>query len=359
MIASGRRRMNNRQINLFVDLIKIGLIIAISFVLVSCLIFMVSKNPFNAIYQFFIGPFTSLRRIGNIIEAATPLMFTGLAVIIIFRSGLFSLISEGAFFIGIIGAMIAGIAWSLPAGLHPVAAIAFGALFGAIAAAIPAVLKLFWDVSELVTSIMLNYMLQFLAIYLVNYHYRELTSSSLASLLLKPSSKLPVIIQGTRVHLGVVIALLLCILVWIFLFRTRLGFKLRVTGDNIHFARYAGINAAVVMLAAQIIAGAIAGMGGGIELLGLYTRFRWTSSPGYGWVGIVVALLARRNPLLVPLAACFMAYMNVGADIMSRGSDMSTEMVLIIQGIMLLLIAADALLHRWRQRMIVKSAGTD
>jgi simple sugar transport system permease protein len=356
MRKSGGLPVNNKRINTLVDVVKTGLIIAIAFVLVSLIIFLVSKDPVNAVYQFFIGPFTSLRRIGNIVEAATPLVFTGLAVTIIFRSGLFSLITEGSFFIGVVGAMIAGIAFSLPQGVHPAAAMAIGALFGACAAAIPAVLKLVWNVSELVTSIMLNYIMQFLAIYLVNYHFREISSSSLASRLLAPSSKLPVIIPGTRIHLGVLIGLLLCVLVWIFLFRLRLGYKLRVTGDNIGFARYSGINAAAVMVAAQIIAGAIAGLGGGIEMIGLYTRFRWTATPGYGWVGIVVALLARNNPLLIPLAAGFIAYMNVGADIMSRSSDMSTEMVLIIQGIMLMLIAADALLQRWRQRMIVKAA---
>jgi simple sugar transport system permease protein len=351
--------VNSKKINILVDVTKVGLIIGIALSLVSLIILLVSKDPANAIYQFFIGPFTSLRRIGNIVEAATPLIFTGLAVTIIFRSGLFSLVSEGAFFIGITGAMIAAIAFSLPPGLHSIVAIAFGALFGAVAAAIPALLKLVWNVSELVTSIMLNYMLQFLSIYLVNYHFREKLSSSLASVLLKPTAKLPVILPGTRVHLGVLIALVCCVLVWFVLFRLRLGFKLRVTGDNIEFARYSGINAAGVMAAAQIIAGSIAGMGGGIELLGMYTRFRWTSSPGYGWVGIVVALLARRNPLLIPLGACFIAYMNVGADIMSRSSDMSTEMVLVIQGVMLMLIAADALLDHWRQRMIVKAAAEE
>lgn len=351
--------MNSKKINILVDVTKVGLIIGIALSLVSLIILLVSKDPANAIYQFFIGPFTSLRRIGNIVEAATPLIFTGLAVTIIFRSGLFSLVSEGAFFIGITGAMIAAIAFSLPPGLHSIVAIGFGALFGAAAAAIPALLKLVWNVSELVTSIMLNYMLQFLSIYLVNYHFREKLSSSLASLLLKPSAKLPVLLPGTRVHLGVLIALVCCVLVWFMLFRLRLGFRLRVTGDNIGFARYSGINAAGVMAAAQIIAGSIAGMGGGIELLGMYTRFRWTSSPGYGWVGIVVALLARRNPLLIPLGACFIAYMNVGADIMSRSSDMSTEMVLVIQGVMLMLIAADALLDHWRQRMIVKAAAEE
>ncbi len=348
--------MNNRQINLLVDAVKMLLIILISCALVSGIVLLVSKEPSVAIYNFFIGPFTSIRRVGNLVEAASPLIFTALAVTIIFRAGQFSMIAEGSFFIGILGAMIVGIACPLPMGIHPLAAVGFGALLGAFAAAIPALLKMKWGVSELVTSIMLNYVVQFFAVYMVNYHFREVTSSSLASLLLLDTSHLPVILPGTRVHLGIIIALILSVLVWFFLFRSRLGYELRVTGDNKEFARYAGIRASLVMVIAQIIAGAIAGGGGGIELLGMYTRFKWTSSPGYGWTGIVVALLARRNPLLVPLAACFIAYLNVGADIMSRSSDVNSEVVLIIQGVMMLLIAADAFLQRWRQRMIVKSA---
>ena len=81
------------------------------------------------------------------------------------------------------------------------------------------------------------------------------------------------------------------------------------------------------MLLAQLLAGLIAGIGGAAELLGMYTRFKWTSSPGYGWTGIVVALLAKQNPLLVPVAALFIGYMNVGADIMARSSDVSREVV--------------------------------
>lgn len=110
------------------------------------------------------------------------------------------------------------------------------------------------------------------------------------------------------------------------------------------------------MVAAQVIAGAIAGMGGGAEILGMYNRFKWTTSPGYGWTGIVVALLARSNPLLVPLAAAFIGYLNVGADIMARSSDVGREVVDIIQGVMMFLIAADALLKGWRQSLIVKAA---
>lgn len=347
---------SNKKIHLLVDSVKMALIIAIACGLVSVIVFTVSEDPGPAIYSFFVGPFTSLRRIGNIVEAASPLVFTALAVIIIFGSGQFSMIAEGAFFIGITGTMAAAISLDLPAGIHSVVAILFGGVCGALVALIPALLKMKWSVSELVTSIMLNYVVQFFAIYTVSYHFREMTSSSLASLAFKETSTLPVILDGTRIHGGVVLGLVFCVLVWFFLYRTSFGTKLRITGDNPLFARYAGLGVTGVMVAAQVIAGAIAGIGGGAELLGMYNRFKWTASPGYGWTGIVVALLARSNPLLVPFAAAFIGYLNVGADIMARSSDVGREMVDIIQGVMMFLIAADALLRGWKQRMIVKAA---
>lgn len=347
---------SNKRINLLVDLVKLALIILIACVLVSVIVFVVSDDPWTAISSFFLGPFTSLRRVGNIIEAASPLMFTALAVIIIFGSGQFSMIAEGSFFIGITGAMIVAIACKLPGGIHPAAAILFGGFCGALVALVPAFLKMKWNVSELVTSIMFNYVVQFFAIYMVSYHFREVSSSSLASLEFEKTSKLPVVLDGTRIHAGVVLGIVLCVLVWFFLYRTSLGTKLRITGDNPLFAKYTGLKVTGLMVAAQVIAGAIAGMGGGAELLGMYNQFKWTTTPGYGWTGIVVALLARSNPLLVPLAAAFIGYLNVGADIMARSSDVGREVVDIIQGVMMFLIAADALLKGWRQHLIVKAA---
>lgn len=347
---------SNKKINLLVDTVKLALIIFIACVLVSVIVLLVSDDPMTAIYGFFIGPFTSLRRIGNIIEAASPLMFTALAVIIIFGSGQFSMIAEGSFFIGTTGAMVVALSLKLPAGVHPTVAILFGGVCGAMVALIPALLKMKWSVSELVTSIMLNYVVQFFAIYMVSYHFREVSSSSLASLKFEDSSRLPVVIEGTRIHAGVILAVVLCFLVWFFLYRTSLGTKLRITGENPLFAKYSGLKVTGLMVVAQVLAGGIAGMGGGAELLGMYNRFKWTTSTGHGWTGIVVALLARNNPLLVPLAAAFIAYLNVGADIMARSSDVGREVVDIIQGVMMFMIAAEALLKGWRQRLIVQAA---
>lgn len=161
---------SNKRINLLVDVVKLALIILIACAMVSVIVFLVSDEPMAAISSFFLGPFTSLRRVGNIIEAAAPLMFTALAVIIIFGSGQFSMIAEGSFFIGTTGAMVVAIACKLPAGIHSGAAILFGGLCGAAVAMVPAFLKMKWNVSELVTSIMFNYVVQFFAIYMVSYH---------------------------------------------------------------------------------------------------------------------------------------------------------------------------------------------
>ncbi len=351
--------MKTSTINRMVDSVKLAMVILVACLLVSVIILLVSDEPSVAIYSFFIGPFTSLRRIGNILEGAIPLMFTALAVIIIFRAGQFSMISEGAFFMGILGAMMVGISWDLPKGLHPLAALAVSGALGAGVASIPALLKLKWRVSEVVTSIMLNYVIQFFVIYMVNYHFREPLASSLASLMVQDSSRLPLLITGTKVHLGLLIALASSLAVWFFIFRLKTGYQIRLVGDNASFSRYVGIKAPLVVVMAQIVAGTVAGIGGGVEFLGMYTRFKWTSSPGYGWTGIAVALLARTNPILVPIAAIFIAYLNVGSGIMARSSDVSSEIVLIIQGVIMLMIAADALLQHWRQRLIVQSATTE
>lgn len=343
--------MNNKQINIFIDTVKMITIIAIAILLISGIIFFVSEDPQNAIYYFFVGPFTSLRRFGNVLEGAIPLTFTALAVILIFRCGLFSMISEGSFFIGLMASMIIGVTIKTPF-ISPILGIAFASLLGALLALIPGILKLKWDVSEVVSSIMLNYVVQFFVIYMVNYHYREPLASSLASLKIYTSASLPLLIKGTKVHLGLIIAILISILVWFYLYKTKNGYKLRVVGDNKKFAKYVGISSASSILGAQFFAGAIAGAGGGIEMLGMYSRFKWTVSPGYGWTGIAVALLANSNPLLVPLSAFFISYLDVGASIMARNSDVSNEMVMMIQGILILLIASTALFSKWRQRLI-------
>lgn len=351
-----KKTMGLKQINRMVDLVKLLIIIAISLAIVAPIIFIASDEPWNALFNFFVGPFMTLRRFGNILEGACPLIFTALGVMLIFSVGQFSMIAEGAFFIGSIATMVVSLVVKLPIGVHALVCLIAAAVAGALAAFIPAALKGKWEVNEVVTSIMLNYVIQYFGVYLVTYKYGKKESSAVASEDLATTSLLPKILPGTNIHLGLLIALILCILLWYLLYRTSLGYKLRLTGNNQAFTNYVGINAPMFMILAQILGGAIAGLGGGVELLGMYRRFKWSASPGYGWTGIVVALLAKDNPLYVPIAAAFLAYINTGSNVMAMNSDVSNDLASVIQAVIMLLVAANALLAKWKQKLIAESA---
>ena len=129
-----------------------------------------------------------------------------------------------------------------------------------------------------------------------------------------------------------------------------------MTGLNKNFAAYSGISVTGVIIYSQIISGGIAGLAGAADVLGLYRRFQWQMLPGYGFDGIIIATLARNNPIAVPVAALFLAYIRSGASVMSRMTDVSSEMVAIIQGIMILLVTAQAFLSTWHHRAVVKEA---
>ncbi|GKX30410.1 ABC transporter permease [Vallitalea longa] len=342
--------------NLKFEVVRTSLAILIALVIALIIIFSTSSEPGTALKEFIIGPLDSVRHFGNVIELAIPLMFTGLAVSIMFRAQQFNLGAEGGFFIGGIGAMIISIKATLPIVAHPFAAIIFGGLLGAIIVSIPAFLKVKWNATELVSSLMLNYIALFLGLYLLNYYFRDPNSGAIASYKIPKTAKLMVIFPGTRIHAGLIIVAVMVILCYYFLYKTKWGYEIRVTGENKRFAEYSGINTAKVIILSQVLGGFLAGMGGSIEVLGLYRRFTWQELPGYGWDGIIVAILARNNPLYVPIGAVFLAYLRIGADLMARGSDVQNEVVSIIQGVIIVFIVAESFLSKYKHKLVYKEA---
>lgn len=333
-------------------LIAILVALLIGFVII-CL---VSKQPVDTFLTFLFGPFSSARRFGNMIELAIPLTFTGLAVAMAFQASQFNIGAEGQFFLGAVAATIVGISVSLPPVLHVLMALAAAVVVGALAGYVPGILKARWGASELVSSLMLNYVFFRLGIYFINYHFRDTTAGAMVSWPLRDSSWLPQFLPPTRVHAGLLIAAGAVAFAYLFLYRTKWGYALRMTGLNEKFAKYAGIGTASVIVYSQVVGGGIAGLGGAVEMLGIYRRFQWMALPGYGWDGIIVAILARNNPLSIPLGALFLAYLRIGADIMARMTDVSAEMVTVIQGVMILLVTAQAFLAGWKHRVVVKEA---
>ena len=332
----------------------LAIVIALLIALITILF--VSDEPANALSTFLLGPLKSVRHFGNVLEMMIPLLFTGLAVSIMFSAAQFNLGAEGAFFLGGIASTYIAVKWALPNVVHPVFAILAGGLVGALFCAIPAFLKVKWNASELVSSLMLNYVAFFLGLYMINYYLRDVNAGAMVSEKLAATSKLIKIIPKTRVHFGIIIAVIAVVLVFYFMYRTRWGYRIRLTGLNSSFARYSGIKTASVIMMSQVLGGFVAGAGGSIEILGMYRRFSWQSLPGYGWDGIIVAILARNNPALIPVGAFFLAYLRIGADLMARTSDVQSEVVYIIQGVMIVLIAAESFLAQYRHKLVFKEA---
>ena len=286
-----------KRFDIIRTIVSVLIALAISFVI----IFMVSDQPLEAIKYLLIGPLTNKRSMGNVVESMIPLIFTGTGVCIMFSANQINLAGEGAFHIG--GLIASCIAIKVTAGfVSPFAALVCAGLAGALFTVIPAIMKITTTASEMVSSLMINY----IALYFGNYMLNNVIGdpkASAASYKLSEASELPVLIQGTRVHLGFIIAIAVAVLGYLFLYRTKMGYELRLAGENEEFARYSGVSIVKVIVLSQILGGFVAGLGGGVEMLSpIYSRFTWTSLLGYGWDAIIICTLAKKNPLYTPFA---------------------------------------------------------
>ena len=338
------------------DLFRMFFSVLIALLISFVIIFFVSSEPVTAITTLITGPLKSKRNIGNVVEAMVPLIFTGTGVCIMFSANQINLATEGGFHLGGLVAAAVALQLGLPAGLSPFVSICLAALAGAAFCAIPAVMKIKTGAPELVSSLMINYLSLWLCTFIM-MHFLQDPSVGSASYKLPAESELPILIKGTNIHAGLLIALLVAVLGYVFLFKTRTGYELRLTGENENFARYSGISIVKVILISQMVGGVIAGIGGSVELLSpIYTRFSWTALLGYGWDAIIICTLAKKNPLYTPLAALFLAYLRTGASIMARYTYVTLEIVQITQGIIILLVVAEQFLSGMKHRMIAREA---
>jgi len=318
------------------------------------IILAVSDSPLESIKIFLVQPFSSVRYIGNIIEIAIPLIFSGLAMSLLFRTGLFNLGGEGVFFMAGITGSIMAIWFKLPFFLLPLLCLSVGAITGALIMLVPGFLRAKWKVNEMVTSLMMNNIAYGIGCYILSGFMRDPQVSSLVSYRYRTTALIPTIIGGTRVHAGLIIAIVCVILIYIYMYRTKGGYEMRVTGTNPEFAKYSGINIKKVIITVHLMAGAVAGLGGIIQCLGMHRRFEWSSLPGYGFDGAMIAMLANNSPFGVIGAALFVGYLRVGADLVNRFADVPTEMIAILQSIIILLISAEKFLHKYKQGWIEK-----
>ena len=340
----------------YFDAIRTIIAILIGIFISILVIYIISKSPAGSLRYFLLGPLLSKSRLGNVFETATPILFGGLAVAIPFQAAQFNIGQEGEIYLGAALGTAFALVFHMPAFLYAVMVLFFAGLIGAGWGYIPGILKAKWKVDELVSSLMLNYVAYFFGLYIINYHFRDKKAGFLVSYQLPKAAWLKQFIPGTRIHIGVILALVFAILVYYFLYHTKLGYEIRMVGFNRHFARYGGINVFKVIVLSQVIGGFIAGVGGMVEVMGIHHRFNWQMSPGYGWDGIVVAIIGHNHPILIIFAALFLAYLRVGGQVLNLMSDVPSEMVTVIESIIILLITAEAFLSQWKYRITVREA---
>ena len=347
-----------RKIEMTVELIRILVAVGIAYAIALVTLFLISEDPVYIIQQFVLGPFSSVRRVGSIINQAIPFVFTGLCFCFMYEVNKFNLAGEGIFmFAGCMSTLVAvNLGEGLPFPLMVLILMVVGAITGIVMIAIPALLDAKFKANIVVVSLMLNSILVFLSIWVLKYQMRDPSIGAMGSYPLPDNAVLPNIFGKFRIQSGLFFAIIAVILVAILFYKMVFGYKMRVVGSNPLFAKACGINMMGTIVAAQLIGGALAGMGGTCEILGNYDRFKWTASTQHGFDGLMVAVLARRNPLLVPVAALLLSYIRIGANVVNSKGDIPTEFITVIQGIVILLVAAEEFMGGFKKKMIYKAA---
>ena len=353
--------MFTTQQSFLTEFFRIIAVVIAALLLGFVITFFVSDDPVDAYRELLTGPFPQisfedgfqvkgLNRFGNWIEESITLILLGLSIAIVFRAQQISLGAEGQLFLGALAAAIVALYVDAPIFIHiPLALIAAGAA-GFVWGWIPGVLKAYVNVNEIVSTLMLNFIaIQIYQLLLIQW-LRDPTAGFIGTELFPDTAILPIVIPGTRVNIALFLMIIAVVAVWFLMTRTPLGYEIRVIGSNINFAEYGGINTKRVITMSMAVSGILAGLAGAHLSLGLLKRLTINLSPGIGFEGIVVALLARNNPIGVLVAGLFYGYLRTGAQIMERSSDVTREVVLIIQAVIILLITAERLLPVLRER---------
>lgn len=321
---------------------------------ISALIIALSgANPLFALKLMFLGSFGSISSITDTLVKATPLMLAGLGLVVSFRTGLISIGSEGQIIVGGFTAALCGVYLGfLPGWLLIIAMIISGAVGGGLWGAIAGYLKAQFGVSEVINTIMLNYVAHYLIFFMVDGPFEDPGGYVPQSAEIAVQAYLPMIIPGTRLHLGFVFALISVVAVWFLLWRSPLGFQMRFVGCNREAARFSGISVKRNFVLSMAISGGFAGIAGMVQIGGVHHRLISGFSSGYGFDAMAAALLGQKHPIGTVIASVFFGALRMGATEVQMVLQVPVSLVYIVQGLIILFVLMEELLgkkfiYRW------------
>ena len=332
--------------------ISVPLVAVLLGLLIGAIVLIASgANPIEAYSALLKGSFGSPVAIQRTLEKATPLIFSGLAVAFAFKAGLFNIGAQGQLLIGAVVAAYVGFSIEgLPAIIHAPLALLAGGIAGSLYGYIPGALKVYTGAHEVIVTIMLNYVAINITDYLADGPWKDPSPTNIVARTSKvfPSAELPVL---GNIPSGFILALVAAVIVWWLLYRTTLGYEIRTVGLNSSAAQYAGIRVARMIILTMMISGFLAGLGGGVETLGINGRFQPGFNTGLGFDGITVALLGKTNPFGVIPAAILLGAMRAGSSQMQFSAGVASEITDVITAFILFFVAADVIVKKLlRQR---------
>ena len=318
-----------------------AIIIAIisTLILTIVLLSISSNNPIQSIVFFFIGPFSNLYNFGNMLDRAGLLILAGLGMSIAFRAGVFNLGGEGQIYAGATAAVIVSLNIGITGRFLGIFfAISAGIISGSLIAGFSGFLKKQWNTDELISSFLLSGAIVHLADYLISVPFRDNKS------FLNSTTKIPSLLfldnplGASHFNISFIIAIISTIAAFLFLFKTSMGYEIRLSGLNRNFASYGGIPVKRYFVIPMFISGGLYGAAGSFMTLGNFHMGIQGFTQGYGWNGIAVALIAGTNPGYVIPAALIFAYLDAGAQLAMIHSDLSFEFSNLIKAIIFFLI---------------------
>jgi simple sugar transport system permease protein len=317
--------------------------------LVGAIVILINKqNPLLAYLALFQGAFGKPYKIANTLQRAVPLTLTGLSVAVAFKAGVWNIGSEGQLYLGAfaaawVGFTFSGLSWVL---LIPLAILA-GIIGGGIGGFLPGIMKARYDMHEVITTIMLNSVCILFTGYLVNYPFKAAQGQLGATEKIALAARLTRLVRLSKLNSGIFFTIGIVVLMYYLMRKTSIGYEWKMLGENLLFARYIGMNSGRQVVVVMIMSGALAGIAGAFEVLGVHYRFIETISPGYGYDGILVAMIAMYHPLGVVLVALMFGALKVGALPMEQFSNVPSELIDVLQSIIILFVAAETGFMTW------------
>lgn len=342
-------------------LLEIGitfLAIFLAILLGGVVMLMFGYNPVSAYGALLKGAFGTLPAFTSTLTKSVPIMFTGLAVAVAFKCGVFNIGAEGQMLMGALFAGIAGIYIKfLPAVLHIPVTLAAACLGGMFWAFIPAGLKQKFKVDVVIGTIMLNYIGEYLVQYMV---LNPLKADGVASATnaLEDSAMLPKLLSPPNVlNLGYILAIAAALIIYYLFQHTTRGYEMKAVGINQTASKWGGINVDQSAFLALVISGGLAGLAGGIEVTGSLGKVIVGASSGYGFNGIPVALIAHNNPIVIIFSSLLLAAMRTGAMLMQTSAGVSKNMVDMIQGLIIVFLCAQYVFRYYIKKVLEKKRG--